>query len=68
MKSLSPAILKKFPLNEAYRDTDAESKHVDNKGVRGGWGQLGDRDRRMYVRLSVKKLRLWHPVPSLHGK
>jgi len=31
---------------------------VDNQGVRGGWGELGDRDRHIYIRLSVQKTKI----------
>ena len=31
---------------------------MDNQGVRGGWGELGDRDRHIYIRLSVQKTKI----------
>ena len=33
------------------RDTDVENKHMDTKGGKGGWGQLGDWDLHIYTNM-----------------
>ena len=32
-----------FTGQKEKRDTDIEKKHLDTKGVKGGWNELGDR-------------------------
>ena len=48
-----------------------ERKDVCRVGLRGCWSLLmrvKKEDERASLKLNIKKLRSWHPVPLLHGK
>ena len=55
----------------ALDTVERKDKHVCRVGLRGCWSLLmrvKKEDERASLKLNIKKLRSWHPVPLLHGK